>query len=319
MHYEFAKSQERKKTSFVELRKSAELLAATLPKKLSMKGICALYEIEDELRESHIFPKFVVNHTKKTGSKYFRRLVEPDKRMQDAVKLHLLSHKAEQEFSLREKWFAENIFVPYLSGKTELPYNENLYYFAVSFLWRILVLELKRDENLKNKWYYETILAAEQEWKEFLKNGNEIKNYDLICIQLTDRVAENNTGIKGVDFYLTRAMDATIVDNQTQTCLMIYGKFNRFMFWAVLKKYGDEDKAIDSIINKNGGTIIVPQKFEYFPIVSFIFNRMKEVENLPRPNQDQQDKIFDEIMKDPEKFWKSDVGQSLYNDNFNLD
>lgn len=284
-----------------------------------MKGICALYEIEDDLKESHIFPKFIVNHTKKTGSKYFRRLVEPDKRIQDAVKLHLLSEKAEQEFSKREKWFAENIFVPYLAGKTNLPYNENLYYFAVSFLWRILVLELKRDENLKTKWYYQIILDAEKEWRDFLKNGNKIENFDLICIQLTDRVTENNSGIKGVDFYLTRAMDATIVDNQTQTCLMIYGKFNRFIFWGVLKKYGDEDKLQDSIINQEKGVISIPQGMEYFPIASFLFNRMKEIENLPRPNQDQQDKILNEIMKDPKNFWNSDVGKSLYNDNFNLD
>ncbi len=284
-----------------------------------MKGICALYEIEDDLKESHIFPKFIVNHTKKTGSKYFRRLVEPDKRMQDAVKLHLLSEKAEQEFSKREKWFAENIFVPYLGGKASLPYNENLYYFAVSFLWRILILELKRDDNLKTKWYYQLILDAEQEWREFLKNGKKIENFDLICIQLTDRVKENNSGIKGVDFYLTRAMDATIVDNQTQTCLMVYGKFNRFIFWGVLKKYGDEEKLQDSIINPQNGVINIPQGLEYFPICSFLFNRMKEIEKLPRPNQEQQDKIFNEIMKDPENFWKSDVGKSLYNDNFNLE
>ena len=284
-----------------------------------MKGICALYDTEEDLKESHIFPKFVINHTKKTGSKYFRRLVEPDKRLQDGVKLHLLCEKAEQEFSKREKWFAENIFVPYISGETKLPYNENLYYFTVSFLWRILILELKRDATLKDNWYYNIICEAEAEWKEFLKSGKKINKYDIFCIQLTDRVKENSTDLTGVDFYLTRALDATIVDNQTQTCLMIYGKFNRFIFWGILKKYGDENKLSDSLINPTGGTILVPQNLEYFPICSFLYNRIKQIETLPRPNQEQEQKILNEIMKDAENFWNSDVGKSLYNDNFNLD
>lgn len=64
-----------------------------------MKGICELYRIETELRESHIYPKFVIDYTKKTGSKYLRKFDNPNKRQQDGIKLHLLSEKAEQEFS----------------------------------------------------------------------------------------------------------------------------------------------------------------------------------------------------------------------------
>ena len=82
-----------------------------------MTGECALYKTYGELRESHVYPKFVVKHTKKTGSKFFRKFQNPNKREQDGIKLHLLSHKAEREFGKREKWFAENIFVPYLGGK----------------------------------------------------------------------------------------------------------------------------------------------------------------------------------------------------------
>lgn len=34
-------------------------------KKMTVKGKCALYGSETELKESHIFPKFVIKHTKK--------------------------------------------------------------------------------------------------------------------------------------------------------------------------------------------------------------------------------------------------------------
>jgi hypothetical protein len=283
-----------------------------------MKGICALYNIETELLESHIYPKFVINYTKKTGSKFLRRFANPNVRLQDGIKLYLLSEKAEQDFSLREKWFAENIFVPYLSRKLELDYNENLYYFAVSFLWRILVLELKKNNNLNDKWYYNIIINAEKEWKEYLTSGKLPNTHKQFCLLLTDRVKQNNSDLKGVDFYFTRILDSTIVDNEPQTCLLVYGKFNKFIFWANLKNYGGEDKLADVEIKPQGGKFQVPQKLEYFPILSFIGNRIRQVNGMKLPSEEQQNKIEKEILKDPDSFWKSDVGQSLFNDNFNL-
>lgn len=117
-----------------------------------MKGSCALYDKESKLLDSHIYPKFIIKHTKKTGSSYLRNYEKPNKREQDGPKIKLLSFEAEQAFSKREKWFAENIFVPYLSRKYKLQYDNNLYYFAISFLWRVIHLEL-RSNDLSKKWY----------------------------------------------------------------------------------------------------------------------------------------------------------------------
>jgi len=269
--------------------------------------------------ESHIYPKFVIKHTKKTGSQYLRKVVEPNKREQDGLKLYLLSFDAEQEFSLREKWFAENIFVPYLSGKHTLKYDENLYYFAISFLWRILVTEFKTDDNLKNKWYFDQLKDVEKEWKNFLVNEKVPKTYHNVNLFFTDRVKSNTTDLKGVDFYFTRAMDGTIVDNQNHTFTIVYGKFNRFVFWSVIKSPDYSDQLYDVEINPKKGTFEIPQDLDYQPIISFMSNRIREIEKFPLPNQTQQDKIEKEIMKNPEKFWNSDIGQSLYNDKFNLE
>ncbi len=284
----------------------------------NMKGFCALYDNETELLESHIFPKFVVNYTKKTGSKYLRKFTEPNSRKQDALKLHLLSQKAEQEFSLREKWFAEKIFTQYLNQKLELEYDENLYYFAVSFLWRVLIFELKTDKKIKEQWYFDLIIQAEKEWKVYLKGGIKPRVHKQFCLLFTDRVKENNTELKGVDFYLTRIFDATIADNEPKTCLLLYGKFNKFIFWAVLKNYGGEDKLGDVEINPNGGKFKIPQNLEYFPILSLLGNRINLVDNMELPNEEQQEKILQEILKNPEEFWNSDVGKSLFNDNYNM-
>lgn len=278
-----------------------------------MKGICRLYKEESQLQESHIFPKFVVNYTKKTGSKYLRSYTEPDKRMQDGVKKHLLSWKAEQDFSKREKWFAENIFRPHLSGNKVLKYDENLYYFSISFLWRVLISELESTKNIDKKWYYDLLIDTEIEWRDFLLTGKIPKKFGKICLLFTDTVEFNPTELKGVDFYLTRIFDATIVDNEPQTCLLIYGKFNKFIFGAVLKEYGDENTLHDVLINPNGGIFNIPQDLTYFPICSFLGNRIQVVANMTLPNSEQQKKIEAELLKDKD-FWETELGKSLLND-----
>jgi len=278
-----------------------------------MKGICALYRNECELRESHIFPKFVVNYTKRTGSKYLRRAIDPNKRLQDAVKLYLLSEKAEQEFSVREKWFAEKIFKPYLSNNYSLPYNEELYYFSLSFLWRALLVNLK-TEDLSSKWYYDLILEASEEWRLFLADRVFPRNFCNTYMVFTDRVVNHPSGLQGVDHYLTRAMDATIVTNHEKSFLFIYAKFNRFIFWAPIKELSKKFELNDALINPVQGIFKIPQKVDYFPISSFIGNRIKGLSELELPNEEQQNKIEQEIIKNPKEFWRSDLGKSLLND-----
>ena len=113
-----------------------------------IKGKCRLFGDDCELRNSHIFPKFVIDYFKETGSRFLRTFKEPNRRQQDGLKRYFLSEKAEQRFSINEKWFAENIFKPYLKQQRIIfEYDEHLFYFAISLLWRILVLKL--EENIK--------------------------------------------------------------------------------------------------------------------------------------------------------------------------
>ena len=144
-------------------------------------------------------------------------------------------------------------------------------------------------------------------------------NANKVYLFFTDRVKENGTQLKGVDMYFTRTMDSTIIFNESQTLLLVYGKFSRFVFWSVLKKYGAEEQLDELEINPNGGVFNIPQQLDYFPITSSWSNRIREINSLPSPNDKQQDLILKEILKNPEEFWNSDVGKSLFNDKFNLD
>ncbi|WP_275316919.1 hypothetical protein [Tenacibaculum bernardetii] len=263
--------------------------------------------------ESHIFPKFAVKYHKKSGSKYLRQFIEPNKRIQDAIKLYLLSEKAEQEFSIREKWFSEKIFYPYINGKTELNYKEELFYFSISFLWRVLILNFKTEE-LSNKWYFDLLKNVEIEWRDFLTKKTYPRNFDKHYLFLTYDFEKNDTGIKGVRYYLARTFDATIVSSDNQENLMIYGKFNRFIFWSVIKGNHDLSGINGCQINPISGKLNSPQLLDYFPLNSFLGNRINGINKLEKPNELQQEKILKEVLKNPEKFMNSEVGRVLFKD-----
>lgn len=283
-----------------------------------MKGICKLYGVEADLRESHIYPKFVVDYFKKTGSSYLRRAVEPNRRLQDGMKTPLLSGRAEQDFGEREKWFAENIFRPYLEqGTMSLHYNENLYYFAVSFLWRVILVHLEHP-NINAQPFHPLLQEAEIEWRLFLKDFKFPSTHCKMHLFFTDRIKSHNVAVRGLDYYATRAIDSTIVSNKEGTFVAVYGKFLRFVFWGILKG-GEESKIIDLKIDPIGGEMHIPQQFGDTTMTSFFATRARDIEALPRATEAQQQKIMEEIRKNDGAFFQTDAGQSILNDIHNLD
>ncbi|WP_152530934.1 hypothetical protein [Sediminibacterium sp. C3] len=283
-----------------------------------MTGTCKLYDLEEDLRESHIYPKFIIDYFRSTGSKFMRSFTEPNRRMQDGIKLYLLSEKAEQKFSTSEKWFAENIFRPYQDqNQKTLVYNDNLYYFSLSFLWRILLLNLS-DPEISKQPYYKLLCETQADWKLFLRDY-KYPQFDRIYLFLTDRVVSHNLDIKGVDYYMTRALDGTIVSNDSNTFIAVYGKFLKFAFWGVLKGANDEAKIADLRINPTTGNLKTPQNFEDQTMISFFYNRIKQLDFNNLTSDKQQEKILKEVMKDKESFLYSDAGKSILNDLQNLD
>ena len=83
------------------------------------------------------------------------------------------------------------------------------------------------------------------------------------------------------DFYFTRAMGATIVDNQSRSFIIVYGKFNRFVFWSVIKSPDYSDELYDVEINPKKGAFEIPQDLNCQLIISFISNRIREIEKFP--------------------------------------
>jgi hypothetical protein len=105
---------------------------------------CRLCGATTELQESHILPGFVFRWMKETSATgYLRFGQQPNLRVQDGVKLHLLCRHCEQRFNSWETEFANQIFHPMTQGKAvRASYGPWLLLFCASVSWRVLVYHI---------------------------------------------------------------------------------------------------------------------------------------------------------------------------------
>lgn len=137
-----------------------------------MNSQCRLCRRDTVLRESHIVPKFVWVWLKQTSVSGIRASANPNVRVQDGYKTHLLCHDCEQLLSRYEKPFAEQFFEPVHAGNSPSgqTYGGWALPFAVSVAWRVLVWDLEHPSaperfSLRQR---EAVIRAESRWREYL-------------------------------------------------------------------------------------------------------------------------------------------------------
>lgn len=275
-----------------------------------MIGKCQLYLREEELLNSHIIPKFTFDFLKKSGGTYLRAWNNPNLRLQDGPKKHLLCAEAEQEFGKRERWFANNIFFPYQKGeKKSFDYDENLGYFVISVLWRVLTEHLSSD-LAGNEFSFLTEVG--EEWRQFLADGVIPKTYTDLNFFLTDRIGDFPKAYKVSDAYLSRGIDSTIMFTKDFETVGVYVKFMRFVVWSIVKGKPTEGKGIK--INFERGNLGAPQIIDDDFFGKYLLFRMNQIHSFEKMNEEQEQKVIQEIIKNEDEFWKSDAGQAMMND-----
>lgn len=147
---------------------------------IKTKGICPLCNQEKEnIRKSHIVPKFVGKYQKKVAIGSIRNSNNLNVPVQDIYKEYLLCGDCEELFAKYEDWIAKNIFRPYKANQkiknltTPLDCYK-LQYFLVSVAWRYLYIN-KDDIIVKidNTTLGKSFKSAMDEMKDFLINENE--------------------------------------------------------------------------------------------------------------------------------------------------
>src|SRR5260370_38660106 len=99
---------------------------------------CRLCGETKELQESHILPGLVYRWIKETSATgYLRFGQQPNLRVQDGLKLHLLCDDCEQRFNQWETQFANQIFHSMTQRKAgRASYGTWLLLFCASVSWR---------------------------------------------------------------------------------------------------------------------------------------------------------------------------------------
>jgi hypothetical protein len=279
---------------------------------VTIKGICRLCGETAELRESHVFPKFIFKWMQSTGSRFFRATLNPNIRSQDGPKQHLLCDGCEARFSISEKYFSENIFHPYLkTGKVDYEYNSQLFFFLVSVSWRVLWQDFELCKKDKYP-FLDLVTKAEQQWRFFLLNGLDPENFKDIHLLFTDITASKYQPVAKLNIYLNRAVDGTLVSNNS--ICAIYAKFSRFITFAAITPF-DQSKWINTRVNINGGTFRGPQELRDGVIGEFIFDRARMIGQSSRHLTDKQNNIIGkEFMKNTAKNIKSDYSKAMFAD-----
>lgn len=272
-----------------------------------MTQSCSLCKKNRILQISHIFPKFIFNELKKCGSP-IRKASEANIRRQDGDKAELLCKDCEEKFNISEKWFSENVFIPYLNNSNaKIIYNENLYYFAISLVWRLLVYKKKYYENCQFK---DNIIDAEIEWRKYLLYKTKPKNYNKVHIILTD-ITENQTlPVENWNRYITRTIDSTLGYN-SKICFM-YVKFQKFIIIVEISGF-KKNFLKNTKININKGIIKTPQIIQNSNIGEFIVQRAKDSTDLfkSKISKKQQDLIESKTMELGKDFLNSDLYRAL--------
>lgn len=198
-------------------------------------GICPLLDKETEIRESHIFPKFVYKSLKwNNNSKFVTRQVRCVPK-QDGLKRYLLGKEAEIIFSQYENWFARYIYKPFRNGELNgvVEYDEHLYYFLVLQIWRsCLFVTNEYEKDTFADGLYETILLAMSEWKQYLVNKTLPQNYYNFYLMPIETNLIHIPRFLETEFYIRRNIEFNIMDSDTQKA--VYCKLPSFIIWAPL-------------------------------------------------------------------------------------
>jgi hypothetical protein len=104
-----------------------------------MLGTCRLCQQTKELQESHIIPAFAFRWLRGPHEGYLRHTQEPNRRVQDGLKLPFLCRQCEGHLSQFETDFANKLFYPFnTDGVERVGFGAWLLKFCVSISWRAL-------------------------------------------------------------------------------------------------------------------------------------------------------------------------------------
>jgi hypothetical protein len=301
----------------IALSTAEQAVSQSMRKPMAEKQKCYFCEKDDQLRLSHIIPKFVYNWAKDTAPSFLRSSKNPNRRIQDGEKLYLLCSDCEQLFGKWEKEFSENIFIPlHESGSdpVSFKYTDWCIKFSVSVSWRVLLYhKLHGLSHLSND---EILLAdnAFTTWKEFLKgNLPHPGKYEQHILPLDIIESHNFPKLSPyINRYFLRGIDSDVI--KSDTILMTYAKMCRVAIFGFIK-YDEKNKWKGTKIHIKNGKIGATDYHITENIIRFLSERANTIlESMQKISQKQADKIEESILGNLDKAASSDILKAMSSD-----
>lgn len=163
-----------------------------------MSDICKLCQASNDLRASHILPRFVGKYLKETSATGFLTAIDGNdrpSRSQDLYKRKLLCDKCESIMNEAETFFANTLFYPFKQNKLKnISIDDRFGKFAVSVSLRVLWVMQLVEHPLTERWE-DKLGELEDEWRNYLlrtpnfimgENSHHILlcNEDLLAVGL---------------------------------------------------------------------------------------------------------------------------------------
>ncbi len=286
---------------------------------------CALCHEIRELEESHIIPKFVFRHLRKTSQGALRSLDNPNKVIQDSEKHYLLCGECEDLFSTYETKFANKIFYPYQKNAVkEFNYDSDIYYFLTSVSWRSLYLDILDfvehssdigiDVDILN-----CLIEREKNMREYLlKKKSTVEGIENHIFFFED-IKEFFNKPKGIKPHFTfhrGETSYTFFNKSTHTYATITNMMGIILFTLYNKGEGEYWENTE-LINGNGRLIAENQKIQSVCGNELIDIMKRSKEGVVKTSEIQKEKIYKKIKDNPEYFTKSKAFEALKKD-FNI-
>lgn len=277
---------------------------------------CRLCKQEADLQLSHILPAFVFRWMRESsGNGHIRSGTEPNKRVQDGLKLPWLCKTCEGVLNQSETAFANNLFYPYIekSGH-EFHYSTWLLHFCVSISWRILIYHT--EEHHLNGWNKEEtshVTKAELTWREFLLGQRPHPDrFHQHLIPFDQIESSTGTFVSNINRYLMRAIDMDVC--KWGSSLYTYGKLGRFVILGFINEQ-NYNYWKGSKINANKG-VIGPRRYMLpMAFADYLNEKAQKITELIGSVSDkQQEKIDSSFKRNADRYIGSDAYQAMLAD-----
>ena len=288
----------------------------------SSRGRCRLCGADGPLCRSHIIPKFVgdwLRSTNLTGR--LRTTAAPNKVVEDLPWRHMLCQSCEAKFSRFEGEVCEGIFLPlHESRQRRFRYGPAFTRFAVSVVWRSLVVLMVEDRLGKLAAVPRSATAAERRWREYLLELQQTPApYDVHALPLD--VPDHVPGGADVSPHLSRSLlrgvsQGTQSDNGTGTVMV---KMARLMIFGIVA-YGHERRLWkETKLHLSGGAwggerFRLPGWVEWYLKLG-ASTLQQSVEALSERQQDRNyQKLLEHVRRDPDAVAASGVFEAFDRD-----